>query len=130
MNIWVLVIDDDEATRRSVTDILNDAGYSAIAASSGGDGLRLWEETRPELVVADLAMPARDSIDTMMALRRSGPPVKLLAMTGLPHQGSADLAETLRRLGADDVVHKPLEPEVLLAKVDRLVSLSAAQSAA
>ncbi len=130
MNIWVLVVDDDEAVRRGVALILNGAGYCAIAAGSGSEALRLCQETEPELVIADVTMPARDGIDTMMELRRSGAEVKILAMTGPRQQGSVDVAEMLRRLGADDVVLKPLEPEVLLAKVDRLISLPAALTAA
>jgi DNA-binding response OmpR family regulator len=130
MNIWVLVIDTDEATRCSVATILNDAGYSAVTAGSGLEGLRLWEETQPELVIADTTLPGRDGIDVMMALRGSGAEVKILAMTGFHRHGNIDIAETLCRLGADDVLLKPLAPEVLLAKVDRLISLPPAQSAA
>lgn len=130
MNIWILVIDDDEATRRSITTLLNDAGYSAIAAGSGSEGVRLWEETEPELVIADVMPTMRDSIDTIVELRRGGSEAKILAMAGLRHAGSADIAELLRQLGADDVLLKPCEPEVLLAKVDRMICLPAAQSAA
>lgn len=130
MNIWVLVIDDDEATRRSVADILSAAGYSAIAVASGSEGLRLWQETQPDLVVIDATMPSRDGIDAIMEMRREGPAAKILATTGFRPSGSVDVIETLCRLGADDVLLKPFEPEVLLAKVDRLVSLPAALTAA
>lgn len=130
MSSCVLVIDDSEAVRRSVERILADAGYFAIVASSGGEGLRLWQETQPELVVADVMMPERDGIELMMEMRRQDPAVKILAMTGFRHSGSVDFTEMLRRLGADDVLLKPLAPEVLLAKVDRLVSRPAALTAA
>jgi DNA-binding response OmpR family regulator len=130
MNIWLLVVDDDEAIRRGIAKTLNDAGYSVIAAGNGSEALRLCQETEPELVITDVAMPVRDGIDTLMELRRSGAEVKILAMTGGRQPGSVDVAETLRRLGADDVLLKPFEPEVLLAKVDRLISLPAALTAA
>jgi len=130
MSVCVLVIDDSEAVRRSVEQILSDAGYFAIIASSGSEGLRLWQETMPELVIADVMMPERDGIEMMMEMRREDPTVKILAMTGFRHSGSVDFPEMLRRLGADDVLLKPLAPEVLLAKVDRLVSLPAALTAA
>jgi DNA-binding response OmpR family regulator len=130
MNIWVLVIDDDEPARRGVARLLNDAGYSVMVAGNGGEGLRLCQETEPDLVIIDVAMPVRDGIDTLIELRSSGAAAKILATTGLRHGGSVDIAEMLRRVGADDVALKPCEPEVMLAKVDRLVSLPAAQTAA
>jgi len=130
MTVCVLVIDDSEAVRRSVEQILSDAGYFAIVASSGSEGLRLRQETMPELVIADVMMPERDGIELMMEMRRQDPAVKILAMTAFRHSGSVDFPEMLRRLGADDVLLKPLAPEVLLAKVDRLASLPAALTAA
>jgi DNA-binding response OmpR family regulator len=129
MNIWVLVVDDDEAMRRGIARLLSEAGYSTMAVASA-EALRLCQETEPELVIADVAPPLSDGVDTMMELRRSGVVAKILAMSGLRPQGGVDVAETLLRLGADDVLLKPFEPEVLLAKVDRLVSLPFALTAA
>jgi DNA-binding response OmpR family regulator len=84
--------------------------------------VQVWQEMQPELVVTDIMMPERDGIETMIEIRRHCPQAKILAMTGFRHSGSVDFGEMLRRLGADDVLIKPFDPEVLLAKVDRLVS--------
>ncbi len=123
MSICVLVIDDSKVVRRLVETTLSEAGYSAVAASDGSEGMQLWRETQPALVITDIMMPERDGIETMIEIRRHCPQAKILAMTGFRHSGSVDFAEMLRRLGADDVLIKPFAPEVLLAKVDRLISL-------
>ena len=123
MSICVLVIDDSKVVRRTVETMLTEAGYSAVAASDGSEGMQLWQETQPALVITDIMMPERDGIETMLEIRRHCPQAKILAMTGFRHSGSVDFAEMLRRLGADDVLIKPFTPEVLLAKVDRLISL-------
>ncbi|HUJ97474.1 MAG TPA: response regulator [Stellaceae bacterium] len=123
MSISVLVIDDSNVVRHAVERTLSGAGYSAVAAADGEEGIRLWQEARPGLVITDIMMPERDGIETIMEIRRRCPDAKILAMTGFRHSGSVDFAEMLRRLGADDVLIKPFDPEVLLAKVDRLVNL-------
>lgn len=122
MSIRVLVIDDSAVMRRLVMMTLNDAGYAAYSASDGEEGMRLWQQTEPELVITDIMMPERDGIETIMEIRRHRPRAKILAMTGFRHSGSVDFAEMLQRLGADDVLVKPFDPEVLLTRVDRLIS--------
>lgn len=129
MTISVLVIDDSKTVRRSVETLLTDAGYRVMAAGHG-DGIRLWQELRPELIVTDIMMPERDGIEMMMEIRRHCPETRILAMSGFRHSGSVDFAEMLRRLGADDVLDKPFAPEVLLTKVDRLACLPTALTAA
>jgi CheY-like chemotaxis protein len=128
-NVWVLVVDDDEAARRAVARLLSEAGYSTMATSSL-EALRLSQETEPELVITDVPLPLSDGVETMMDLRRSGSAAKILAMSGSAGQAGVELAEALLRLGADDVLLKPFAPEVLLAKVDRLVTLPSALTAA
>ncbi len=123
MSMCVLVIDDSKTVRLTIETTLTEAGYAAIAAANGSEGVRLWQEARPDLVITDIMMPERDGIETIMEIRRSCAQAKILAMTGFCHTGSVDFAEMLRRLGADDVLIKPFGPEVLLAKVDRLISL-------
>ncbi|HXZ00593.1 MAG TPA: response regulator [Stellaceae bacterium] len=130
MTISVLVVDDSKTLCRSLGTLLSEAGYSAATARSGEEGLRLWQEIQPELVITDVMMPERDGIEMIMDIRRHRPQAKILAMTAFRHSGTVDFADMLRRLGADDVLIKPFAPEVLLTKVDRLISLPTALFAA
>lgn len=130
MNISVLVIDDSKTVRLSVERSLSQAGYAVRAAPDGREGVRLWQEMQPALVITDIMMPERDGIETMMEIRRRAPRAKILAMTGYNHSGSVDFPEMLRRLGADDVLTKPFGPEALLAKVATLLNAAPAASGA
>jgi DNA-binding response OmpR family regulator len=121
MSSSVLVIEDSKVVRLSVERSLAAAGYDVVAAQDGSEGMRLWQEAQPDLVITDIMMPQRDGIETIMEIRRLSPQAKILAMTGFRHTGSVDFAEMLRNLGADDVLTKPFASEVLLAKVDAML---------
>lgn len=121
MTTSILVIEDSKALRLIVEHSLSQAGYRVTSAEDGSEGVRLWEETQPELVITDIMMPERDGIETIREIRRQKPHAKILAMTGFYHSGSIDFADMLRRLGADDVLTKPFLPKALLAKVDAML---------
>jgi len=120
MSIRVLVIDESPVVRGAAERSLIEAGYEAISAADGREGLRVWREVHPDLVVADIMMPQRDGIETIMSIRRQQPGAAILATTCFSHGGTIDFPGLLRRLGADDVLAKPFAPETLLEKVDRL----------
>jgi len=117
MTTSILVIEDSKTLRLAVEHSLSEAGYNVTTAPDGFEGMRLWHETRPELVITDIMMPERDGIETIQEIRRKAPQAKILAMTGYCRAGSIDFPDMLRRLGADDVLTKPFLPNALLAKV-------------
>jgi DNA-binding response OmpR family regulator len=121
MTVSILVIDDSRTIRRSVQLSLVQAGYKVIAAGDGVEGVRLWQEAQPDLVITDIMMPERDGIETILEIRRRAPLTKILAMTGFRLDSSLEFPAMLRHLGADDVLTKPFGPDLLLAKVDALL---------
>src|SRR5207247_5637700 len=68
----VLVVDDDPDTRELVTVILQRAGAEVSGAGSTDEALRRADERAPEVVVSDLAMPARDGFALLRALHGRG----------------------------------------------------------
>jgi DNA-binding response OmpR family regulator len=117
----ILVIEDSKALRLFVGHSLSEAGYTVMSAQDGSEGVRLWQERQPELVITDIMMPERDGIETIQVIRRQNPHAKILAMTGFCRSGSIDFPDMLRCLGADDVLTKPFLPKALLAKVDAVL---------
>lgn len=109
----ILVIDDDEAIRRSLTRELALAGYQTLAAADGVEGRYLFEHHLPDLVITDLAMPRADGFAVISAVRRTDrTPVLVLSVRG----EEEDKVRALD-LGADDYVIKPFSLRELLARV-------------
>lgn len=109
----ILVIDDDEAIRQSLSRELALAGYETLAAADGVEGRYLFEHHQPDLVVTDLAMPRADGFAVISAVRRTDrTPVLVLSVRG----EEEDKVRALD-LGADDYVIKPFSLRELLARV-------------
>jgi CheY-like chemotaxis protein len=115
----VLVIDDDEEHRTLVREILVRAGHRVEEAADGGQGLRLFGQHRPDLVVTDIHMPGIDGHEVITALRVLHTHVPIIAISG---GGAVEKDELLLRavkLGAQEVIMKPFEFRQLVGAVDR-----------
>jgi CheY-like chemotaxis protein len=121
----VLVIDDDRRARSIVERTLQRAGYHVLSAINGVEGMRLWRNTRPDLVITEIIMPEKDGIETMMEIRKLEPAAKVLAMTGYLQRGKVNFLEIVRSLGADGVLAKPFRADELLAEVGACLDLPA-----
>lgn len=118
----ILIVEDDENSRDLLDQVLTDAGYSVVAAVNGEDAIKMVTRHAPDLVVTDLAMPNLDGIELCKRLR-SAPATQKLPVIFL------SASETLRTqldafdAGANDFVQKPLDEDVFLPKVERLIDL-------
>ena len=120
----VLIVDDDESIRTTLTQHLSVYGFEIVAAS---DGVSAWESfnaQHPDLVLTDLAMPAADGFTLIQKIRGAGDtPVIVLSVRG----GDVDKVRALD-LGADDFVVKPFSTPELLARVRAQLRRSGAVS--
>ncbi len=113
----ILVADDDEHTVELVSLYLRRAGYSVESAFDGEETLRKVRESRPALVVLDIMMPGPDGLQICRKIGgRRGVPILLLTARSSDIDKIAGL-----RLGADDYVTKPFNPEELVARVDAVM---------
>lgn len=109
----ILVVEDDLNIANLLRVYLKREGYEAHVANDGREGLRLFGEIEPDLVVLDLMLPGLHGRDVCRAIRtRSAVPIIML--TALDDE--RDVIEGLD-LGADDYITKPFKPAVLLARV-------------
>jgi DNA-binding response OmpR family regulator len=120
--VKILVIDDDPLVQRSIEMILRLGGHQVRTASDGLRGLALFREAQPDLVVTDIIMPDQEGLGTIMAIRKECPRAKIIAISGGGRMGNLDLLKVARELGADDVIAKPFDPEMLLNRIARLAS--------
>ncbi len=117
----ILVIEDDSAIRRGVTDALRFAGHTVLEAAEGSAGMAQAQQASFDLLLLDLVLPNYSGFEILRALRdhRPGTPVIILSARG----EEADRVKGLK-LGADDYVVKPFSVRELLARVEAVLRRS------
>lgn len=114
----ILVIEDDSAIRRGVTDALRFSGYEVLEAAEGQSGMEQARRAAFDLLLLDLVLPNYNGFEILQALKeqRPGAPVIILSARG----EEADRVKGLK-LGADDYVVKPFSVRELLARVEAVL---------
>ena len=113
----ILVADDDEHILELVSLYLRRAGYQVLTARDGDETLAREKDHRPDLLILDVMMPGPDGLQVARALRQKGDvPIVLLTARGSDVDKIAGL-----RLGADDYVTKPFNPDELVARVEAVL---------
>ena len=107
----ILVIDDEDIVRESMAIYLEDSGYEMIEAADGRQGVELFCEFNPDLVLCDLRMPKMDGLEVLKTITELSPdtPIIMISGAGQIH----DVVEALR-LGALDYLVKPLSDMAVL----------------
>lgn len=109
----ILVVDDDPAILRVLMRNLSARGFQVVAAATAADGIKLYAETHPDLVILDLGLPDLDGVEVIRRLRSNGnTPVIVLSVRETERDKVLALDE-----GADDYLTKPFSVEELLARV-------------
>ena len=115
----ILIIDDDRAFRLSTAALLRADGYEVDSVADGAAGGESLRASRYDLVILDLKMPGVDGLGVVEALRLWGERVPILMISGF---GTVESAVRALHLGADDFLTKPVEPDVLSARVADLLA--------
>jgi CheY-like chemotaxis protein len=114
----ILVVDDEAGIQRLFQHILESEGYTVLLASDGDEAARILKaRSDVDLVITDLVMPNCEGIETIRLLRGIYPSVKIVAISGAFAGQYLKLAKIL---GADRILAKPIEPEVLVLVVKEL----------
>jgi CheY-like chemotaxis protein len=79
----LLIIDDDPSVLEAIRETVLDLGYAADGATSGAEGLALFERGRYDAVLTDLRMPGLTGWDVLEAVRRRRPAMPVILITGL-----------------------------------------------
>jgi YesN/AraC family two-component response regulator len=117
----ILIVDDERAVVRSLQQILLlDLPRACVdAAYSGEEALSCLAESSYDLIIADLRMPGFDGLELVKGVRYLNPDVPIILMTGY---GSQALERQALRLGVDQFIDKPFEPEEMLSAVRTCLS--------
>ena len=114
----VLIVDDKEMMRDSLSLALARAGHKAVTTADPTEAPALVRQHRPSCVITDLKMPKMDGIELLQKIRAEQPDVPVVLMTAF---ATISTAVQAMRLGAFDYVQKPFESDEILVVVDRAV---------
>ncbi len=118
----ILIIDDDELIRITLHNILERAGYETILATNGQDGLTKFKARPADLIILDMILPEKGGIEVFTEFRQAQPDVKIIAISGGVWGKAIDNLQTLKDLGADHCLAKPIGRDELLEVVGRLLA--------
>ncbi len=106
----VLVIDDETAIRETLEMFLVEKGLEVFASGTGQDGLKLFLETRPNLVILDIRLPDISGMEILQKILQADSEAKVIMITAFH-----DMETTIdaMRYGAFDYIHKPIDVDEL-----------------
>jgi signal transduction histidine kinase len=121
----ILIVDDDPVVRSLMRAALQSDGFSVVEAGDGEQGCRLYEEVRPQLLIADVVMPCMDGFQLCRELRRrpQSAHLPILMATGLDDLPSITKAY---EAGATDFISKPINWLILCHRVRYMLRASRA----
>lgn len=121
----VLLVEDDVATARSVSVMLNALGYVVDVADSGEDGIQIGRLYDYDVIILDLVLPDMDGYDVLRRFREAGVDTPILILSGL-----LDTDNKIKGFGfgADDYLTKPFDKGELAARIKAIVRRSKGHS--
>ena len=122
----ILVVDDDSVFVQATKAVLESKNYQVSAAFDGDEGLQKVQDERPDLIILDIIMPTKDGFTVCEQLK--GDPqyskIPVLILTSFAErkgETSIPVSEGLT-LEAEDYIDKPVSPDELLSRVEKMLS--------
>jgi DNA-binding NtrC family response regulator len=110
----ILVVDDEDAQREIIADVLMRAKYEIKQASNADDAVKEINKDRLDLIITDLRMDNGSGMDVLREAKQLSPETEIIVMTAY---GSIESAVEAMRQGAYDYITKPFDKDVLLVSV-------------
>jgi two-component system, NtrC family, nitrogen regulation response regulator NtrX len=112
----VLIVDDEDNIRQSLSGIFEDEGYDVITADSGEEAIKILKNQIPDLVMLDVWLTGMDGILTLKEIKNMRPDLPVIMISG---HGNIELAVKATRMGAYDFLEKPPSLERVLLSAAR-----------
>ena len=106
----ILLVDDEAGIRKVLGITLADAGYRVLTAENGEDGLKVFRQEHPPIVLTDIKMPGMDGIEFLKQIKAEEPNTEVIMITG---HGDMELAIKSLKYEATDFVTKPINNDIL-----------------
>ena len=107
----ILVVDDEEKIRKSLSGLLRDNGYEVVTAGSGPECLQILSLQNIDLVILDIVMPEMNGIEVIEKIKKKYRETEVIMLSG---QADKEKAIAVLRLNAYDLIEKPFESREML----------------
>lgn len=115
-NIRLMVVDDSPFASKQIQNTVEENGYEVVAyAKNGEEGIKLYDEVKPDVVLMDIIMPGIDGLETASIILKKDPNAKIIMLSSLC---DASALEEVRGIGVKYLIPKPWEDDVLLATLE------------
>jgi CheY-like chemotaxis protein len=118
----ILVIDDNDAFRSTICLWLKHHGYDVVQATNGKEGMEMLAKSTPDIILTDILMPEQDGLETIQAVRKQQPHLRIVAMSGGMLDGRVDFLPIAAKFGADHVMPKPFSGSELLLVLEKVLA--------
>jgi len=112
----ILIVEDDFGSREFLFNLIKLEGYDVRQAVNGEDGLEVYHEYHPNLIICDIQMPKMDGLEMLNRLREEKEDVIFIITTAF---GSEDYAIDALRLGANNYLKKPIDRKSLIGLIKK-----------
>jgi putative two-component system response regulator len=119
----ILIVEDNDITRKGLQIIIENGGYKVLAASDGIEALKIMEVSQPDFILSDIAMPGMDGYELYQNIR-SRPEWVTIPFIFLTARGGREEVYKGKMLGVEDYLVKPIDREELLATIRTRLSRS------
>lgn len=114
MSQTILIIDDEKAIRRTLSDILSFEGFAIDEAADGAEGIKKIKENNYDCILCDIKMPKMDGMEVLTAAREEKPDIPFIMISG---HGNIETAVEAVKKGAFDFISKPPDLNRLLITI-------------
>jgi len=114
--IKILVIDDEEQITSTLVRYLSMEGYDPIFSNDAEEGLKLYRQENPKVIITDIQMPGISGLDLLGEIRTTDSETEVIVVTG---HGDLDSAVQALKHQASDFILKPIDFEVILLTIER-----------
>jgi YesN/AraC family two-component response regulator len=106
----ILIVDDEQPTLQMLSLFLEACGHTVLTAENEAQGLAVFRQQRPAVVLTDVKMPGKDGFAVLRQIKALDPETEVIVITG---HGDKDLARQALELDASAFFNKPLDTDAL-----------------
>lgn len=118
----IFVFDDEISILLMVRKMLERSGHKVETALNGKEGISLFDNGKPDLLITDIIMPEKEGLETIFTLKKKYPDLKIIAISGGGRIGPDEYLPVAKILGASAVFQKPLIPKEFMQTVNDLLN--------